>query len=70
VKRRKPQSNSKRRNNSALPAPVNGGINLSLTNTTSFKSLTYDMGPQWQRGSFPTPMGNTRQTYNITATCK
>jgi RHS repeat-associated protein len=49
--------------------PVNGGINLSLTNTTSFKSLTYDSGPQWQRGSFPTPMGNTHQTYNITAGC-
>ena len=37
--------------------PANGGINLSLTNTTSFRSLTYDIGPQWQRGSFPTPMG-------------
>lgn len=49
--------------------PGNGSINLSLTNTTSFRSLTYDKGPQWQRGSFPTPMGNTHQTYNITATC-
>ena len=49
--------------------PGNGGINLSLTNTTSFRSLTYDAGPQWQRGSWPTPMGNTHQTYNITATC-
>jgi hypothetical protein len=49
--------------------PGNGGINLSLTNTTSFRSLTYDVGPQWQRGSWPTPMGNTHQTYNITATC-
>ena len=50
--------------------PVDGGINLSLTNTTSFRSLTYDAGPQWQRGSFPTPMGNTHQTFNITATCQ
>jgi RHS repeat-associated protein len=50
--------------------PVNGGINLSLTNTTSFRSLTYDVGPQWQRGSWPTPMGNTHQTYNITAGCQ
>jgi len=50
-------------------APGNGGISLSLTNTTSFRSLTYDMGPQWQRGSFP-PMGNTHQTYNITAKCQ
>jgi RHS repeat-associated protein len=51
-------------------APGDGGINLSLTNTTSFRSLTYDMGPQWQRGSVPTPMGNTHQTYNITAKCQ
>ena len=50
-------------------APGNGGINLSLTNTTSFRSLAFDAGPQWQRGSWPTPMGNTHQTYNITATC-
>ena len=50
--------------------PVNGGINLSLTNTTSFKSLTYDVGPQCRRRSFPTPMGNTHQTYNITAKCQ
>ena len=48
---------------------LDGGINLSLTNTTSFRSLTYDAGPQWQRGSLPTPMGNIHQTYNITATC-
>ena len=50
--------------------PVSSGINLSITNTTSFRSLTYDVGPQWQRGSFPTPMGNTHQTYNITAKCQ
>lgn len=48
--------------------PSSKGINLSLKNTTSFRSLTYDRGPQWQRASFP-PMGNTHQTYNITATC-
>ena len=50
--------------------PGSGGINLSLTTTTSFRSLTYDAGPQWQRGSWPTPMGNTHQTYNITAKCQ
>lgn len=50
--------------------PGNGGLNLSLTNTTSFQSLTYDRGPQWQRGSWPTPMGNTHQTYNIFVPCK
>jgi RHS repeat-associated protein len=46
---------------------ISGGI-LSLTNTTSFKSLTYDIGPQWQRSSFG-PMGNTHQTYQIGVTC-
>jgi RHS repeat-associated protein len=51
-------------------APTNGGINLTLTNTTSFRSLTYDVGPQWQRGSFPTPMGNIHQTFNIFIPCK
>jgi hypothetical protein len=54
--------------------PGNGGINLSLTNTTSFKSLTYDMGPQWQRRTaYPgagIPMGNTHQIYNIFVPCK
>ena len=48
--------------------PTSGGINLSLTNTTSFKSLTYDQGPQWQR-SVAAPMGNTHQTFNISAAC-
>jgi hypothetical protein len=47
---------------------ISGGV-LSLTNTTSFKSLTYDAGPQWQRGSFPTPGGNTHQTYQVGVVC-
>ena len=51
-----------------------GGINLSLTNTTSFRSLTFDAGPQWQRHTtYPgggIPMGNTHQTYNIFVPCK
>jgi hypothetical protein len=46
---------------------ISGGI-LSLTNVTSFKSLTYNKGPQWQRSSFG-PMGNTHQTYQIGVTC-
>ena len=57
--------------------PAVGGINLSLTNATSFKSLTYDKGPQWQRfpiltpyGTLTSPMGNTHQTYNVAATCR
>jgi len=50
--------------------PGAGGINLSIMNTTSVKSLTYDRGPQYQRGSFPTPGGNTHQTYNIFVPCK
>jgi len=49
-------------------SPTNGGIDLRLTNTTSFRSLTYDKGPQWQRGSFA-PMGNTHQVYNIFIPC-
>jgi hypothetical protein len=49
--------------------PATGGLNMSLTNTTSFRSLTYDRGPQWQRHSFPTPMGNIHQTYNIFIPC-
>ena len=54
--------------------PGNGGINLRLTNTSSFKSLTYDKGPQWQRHTaYPgagIPMGNTHQVYNIFVPCK
>ena len=50
-------------------SPTNGGINLTLKNTTSFKSLTYDQGPQWQRGGVPTPMGNTHQVYQIFVPC-
>lgn len=38
-------------------------------NTTSLRSLTYDHGPQYQRGSFPTPGGNTHQTYQIQLNC-
>src|SRR5262249_55111234 len=49
--------------------PTIGSINLTLTNSTSFRSLTYDSGPQWQRGSFSLPMGSTHQTYQITARC-
>jgi hypothetical protein len=47
---------------------ISGGI-LSVTNTTSVRSLTYDHGPQYQRGSFPTPGGNTHQTFQIGVTC-
>jgi hypothetical protein len=54
---------------------ISGGV-LTLTNTTSFRSLTYDRGPQWQRfsvdtenGPMTSPMGNTHQTYQIGITC-
>jgi hypothetical protein len=54
-------------------SPTNGGINLTLKNTTSFKSLTYDKGPQWQRRTaYPgagIPMGKTHQNYNIFVPC-
>ncbi len=33
------------------------------------KSVGHPPGPQWQRGSFPTPGGNTHQTYQICVTC-
>ena len=33
-----------------------------VTNSSSFKSLTYEVGPKWQRSSFA-PMGNFYQTY-------
>jgi len=46
------------------------GNMLSLKNATSFGSLTDDAGPQWQRGSFPTPGGNTHQTYQIPLVCR
>ena len=55
-------------------SPGSGGINLSLTNRTSFRSLTYDMGPQWGRHTQSpragVPMGNTHQIYNIFVPCK
>jgi hypothetical protein len=47
---------------------LSGGI-LTLTNTTSLRSLTYDHGPQYQRGSFPTPGGNIHQTIQIGVVC-
>lgn len=46
---------------------VSGNI-LTLTNTTSFKSLTFDKGPQWQRSRFR-PGGNTHQVYQIRINC-
>jgi hypothetical protein len=46
---------------------ISGNI-LTLTNTASFKSLTYDKGPQWQRSSFG-PGGNTHQVYQIRINC-
>lgn len=47
---------------------LSGGI-LSVTNTTSLRSLTYNHGPQYQRGSFPTPGGNIHQTFQIGVVC-
>jgi hypothetical protein len=46
---------------------ISGNI-LTLRNATSFKSLTYDKGPQWQRGSVR-PGGNTHQIYQIRINC-
>ena len=47
---------------------ISGGV-LTVTNTTSVRSLTYDQGPQYQRGSFPTPGGNVHQTFQIGLVC-
>jgi RHS repeat-associated protein len=47
-------------------SPASGGINLSLSNYTSFRSLAADIGPSWAR---PYPMGTTHQTYNIFIPC-
>ena len=57
--------------------PVGGGVNLVLSNTTSFRSLTYDHGAQWQRGNFhpdpflsvPVPVGNIHQRFEIFVPC-
>jgi hypothetical protein len=45
---------------------ASGGINLSLSNYTSFRSLAADIGPSWSR---PAPMGTTHQTYNLFIPC-
>ena len=63
-------------------APTNGGINVTLTNVTSFHSLMLDEGPAYER--FPmavptgpsswtvitSPMGNVGQTITIKAVCR
>jgi len=41
---------------------IDGMLRFTLTNTTSFKSLMYGVGPDWQGG----PMGNFNQTYIFT----
>ncbi|MCB0716092.1 MAG: hypothetical protein KDC06_08775 [Chitinophagaceae bacterium] len=39
-----------------------------MTDTKSFTSLSYRLGPSWRRGSLSMPMGNTNQTYMWTET--
>jgi RHS repeat-associated protein len=46
-----------------------GGLTVTLSNPTSFTSLTYDRGPSWERSSFG-PMGTTHQTYQVFVPCK
>ena|SRR5207244_5139134 len=41
-------------------------IGITTWNASSFQSLTYGLGPEWNRGSWPTPMGNTYQTISWT----
>jgi len=47
----------------------NESLQFTITNTTSFKSLTYGIGPNWARKTF-SPMGNTTQTYMFTEPLK
>jgi hypothetical protein len=42
---------------------------LIMFNRTSFKSLTYESGPAWNRGIVPFPMGNIFQTFQIHIIC-
>jgi hypothetical protein len=48
--------------------PTTGGLNVTLSNYTSFKSGTYHLGPSWDRSSFG-PGGTTRQTYQVFVPC-
>jgi len=41
---------------------LDGSINISLTNTTSFTSFAYGLGPNWEEG----PGGNQTQIYEWT----
>ena len=50
--------------------PVEGGINLAITNSTSLNSASYRQLPSHERTSILSrPLGTVRQTYNIFATC-
>jgi hypothetical protein len=48
--------------------PVNNNtVRFTLTNTTSFKSLAYGLGPDWNRSpTTTTPGGNVDQVYTWT----
>ena len=62
--------------------PTSAGINVTITNTTSFHSLMLDHGPAYERFPiimpptlpgptvYPSPMGNVRQTITIQVVCK
>ncbi len=46
-----------------------GNLNVNITNISSFTSLTAGLGPNWPRGSSPTPGGNMGQTFQLTIPC-
>ncbi len=58
-------------------APSSGGINVTITNVTSFHSLMLDHGPAYERfpmmvpplGFTPSPMGNIGQTITVKVVC-
>ncbi len=63
-------------------APTAGGINVTITNVTSFHSLMLDKGPAYERfpmtvptgpsgfATITSPMGNVGQTITIKAVCR
>jgi hypothetical protein len=48
--------------------PTNGGLSVTLTNTTSVWSGSYHLLPNHSRSSFG-PLGNTYQTYQVFVPC-
>jgi hypothetical protein len=50
-------------------APVDGGLNINLSNYTSVKSGSYHLLPSHDRATYAS-MGTTHQTYQVFVPCK